>query len=144
MLDARCDAYEWVGSDFELGDAIVFHSQTLHRSLPNRTDRIRLSVDYRFQREGEALTEGCLLPHFGRETWDEIYQGWARTDLQYYWLAKRYTVDPWDPTHHALPDDAFEDAIRTWMLWRRDHPQRGVPQLDQETFAKIWRDAAAQ
>ena len=76
--DERYEQLDWVGGDFEGGDAIIFHSLTVHRSLPNTTDRMRLSVDYRFQREGEPLTPGCLEPHFGRVHWDEIYPGWTR------------------------------------------------------------------
>lgn len=30
------------------GDLLVFHMQTIHESLPNTSDRVRLSLDYRF------------------------------------------------------------------------------------------------
>jgi hypothetical protein len=122
-LDERHDALSWHGGDFALGDAIVFHSCTVHRAHPNTTDRLRLSVDYRFQREGASLTAGCLEPHFGRLSWDEIYQGWERSDLQYYWRRRRYDVAPWDPTLHALPDEHYDEAVRAWMVWRQEHPR---------------------
>jgi ectoine hydroxylase-related dioxygenase (phytanoyl-CoA dioxygenase family) len=147
VLDDRCDDLDWVGGDFELGDAVVFHSLTLHRSLPNQTDRMRLSVDYRFQRQGEPLTEGCLEPHFGRLRWSEIYDGWERTDLQYYWQSLQFDVAPWDPSHHAMPDAALEEAIKDYLLWRKDHPRRGAPPFDPEAKARWvarWDPAAAE
>jgi hypothetical protein len=128
-LDKRFERLEWVRGDLELGDALVFHSLTMHRALPNRTDRMRLSVDYRFQREDEPLTAGCLEPHFGRLSWDEIYQGWSREDLKYYWREKRHTVVPWDPTLHALSDAQSEESVRAWLYWRRGRRDRagGAP-----------------
>jgi phytanoyl-CoA dioxygenase PhyH len=123
-LDERFERLQWVGSDFELGDAVIFHSLTVHRSLPNTTDRMRLSVDYRFQREGEDLTAGCLEPHFARNTWDEIYDGWNREDLKYYWRDKNYTVVPWDAELHAVSKQQAEDGIKAWMHWRKDRRDR--------------------
>ena len=117
-LDARFEGLQWVGGDFKLGDAIIFHSLTVHRSLPNKLDRMRLSVDYRFQREGEEVTESCLEPHSPGLTWDEIYRGWTRRELKYYWRTKRYTVVPWDPTFHELPSEHVRDAIRERISWR--------------------------
>jgi ectoine hydroxylase-related dioxygenase (phytanoyl-CoA dioxygenase family) len=120
QLDKRFERLNWVGGDFAVGDAIVFHSHTVHRSIPNITDRMRLSVDYRFQREGEALTEGCLEPHFGRLTWGEIYRDWTRTDIQYYWRKKRYTVAQWNPAFHELSDDEQRIAMQDPMNWRSE------------------------
>ena len=52
----------WVGGDYEIGDAIFFHSHTVHKALPNQSpDRIRLSVDYRYQGGSQPVTEGSLL-----------------------------------------------------------------------------------
>jgi hypothetical protein len=80
---------------------------------------MRLSVDYRFQREGEDVTESCLEPHSSpRLTWDEVYDGWTRQDLEYYWRTKLYTVVPWDPTFHELPSDHLKEAIQERISWR--------------------------
>ena len=40
---------EWAVSDYGPGSAVVFASQTAHRGLPNHSDRIRLSCDFRYQ-----------------------------------------------------------------------------------------------
>jgi Phytanoyl-CoA dioxygenase (PhyH) len=39
----------WSTTDFRPGDALVFHCLTWHAALPNDTDRLRLSVDVRWQ-----------------------------------------------------------------------------------------------
>jgi len=39
----------WLTSDYHPGDALLFHNLTLHWALPNRSDRIRLSIDTRAQ-----------------------------------------------------------------------------------------------
>ena len=43
------DAPGWLSTRFEPGDALVFHCLTWHAALPNTTDRMRLSVDVRWQ-----------------------------------------------------------------------------------------------
>jgi hypothetical protein len=84
----EADGLYWVASDYEIGDALFFHSHAVHKGLPNQTpDRIRLSVDYRYQGSSQPVTEGSLLPHFNRMGWDEIYTGWKSTQYQYYWSA---------------------------------------------------------
>lgn len=76
----------WVSGDYQLGDAMFFHSHTVHKALPNQTsDKIRLSVDYRYQGSSQPVTEGSLLPHFNRMRWEEIYKGWKSQEYQYYW-----------------------------------------------------------
>lgn len=82
------DGLRWVGGNYEVGDAIFFHSYTVHKALPNQSsDRIRLSVDYRYQGCSKPVTEGSLLPHFNRMGWDDIYKGWTSAKYQYYWNA---------------------------------------------------------
>jgi len=56
----------WHTADFELGDALFFHSYTIHKALPNLTERqLRISTDNRYQREGDDIDPGALKPHFG-------------------------------------------------------------------------------
>ncbi len=43
----------WVTGDFAAGDLLTFTAYTLHTSLDNNTDRVRLSSDSRYQRAGE-------------------------------------------------------------------------------------------
>lgn len=84
---------EWVSSPFELGDILFFHSHTVHKGLPNRSgDRMRLSVDYRYQRASDPVMDKVLTPHQGRLSWGEVYRGWKSTEYQYHW--EKYTLMP--------------------------------------------------
>ena len=115
----------WLTTDFSAGDAIIFHSLTVHKSLPNLSNgMMRLSVDYRYQREHEALTEQSLLPHFNRVSWDQIYQQWRSTALQYYWQKKSYSIVPWDNTAHELPEDSIKEAIRLNKVYKKKRAER--------------------
>jgi len=90
-VDTDALGLTWVAGDMAAGDCLIFHSLTVHRGRDNvSADRLRLSVDYRYQGASQPVTEGSLLPHFHRLTWDEIYREWERGDLQYYW--KKYEL----------------------------------------------------
>ena len=70
---------------------------------------MRLSVDFRYQREGEDLTDLVLQPHFGRLTWEEIYAGWESDDHQYYWRDLDYRVLPYDRTPFEASEPTKEE-----------------------------------
>lgn len=79
-------AEDWAEGDFAIGDLLVFSGLTVHRALPNHSgNRVRLSVDFRFQPQSEPIAENCLRPHGNNQQWDGVYAGWQQTDLQYYW-----------------------------------------------------------
>ncbi len=88
---------KWVSSPFNLGDVLFFHSHTVHQGLPNRSgNRLRLSVDYRYQRASDPITELVMNPHGadpdgGRLSWSEVYEGWKSDQYQYYW--KGFTLN---------------------------------------------------
>jgi ectoine hydroxylase-related dioxygenase (phytanoyl-CoA dioxygenase family) len=45
----------WLTTDFAVGDVLIFGALTVHRGLPNRSERnVRLSVDTRVERAGTA------------------------------------------------------------------------------------------
>lgn len=80
----------WHTIEYQAGDLLLFHSHLVHQALPNLTpDRLRLSVDYRYQAMSAAIAESNLKPHTGAITWDEVYAGWSSTEHQYYWTAQR-------------------------------------------------------
>jgi hypothetical protein len=54
-------------------------------------------------------------------SWGDIYRGWDREDLQYYWRARRYAVEEWDPAFHELPAGHLEGALQTWTSWRPEN-----------------------
>jgi ectoine hydroxylase-related dioxygenase (phytanoyl-CoA dioxygenase family) len=56
---------EWHTGDFGLGDALFFHSYTIHKALPNLTaDQLRVSTDNRYQRAKDDVDPSSLLPHY--------------------------------------------------------------------------------
>jgi len=125
VLPAGVIESQWVSADFKAGDVLLFPSLTVHKALPNQhPSRMRLSVDFRYQPEGEALTEQSLNPHFGRQQWEQIYRGWSSQRLQYYWRQKRYAVVPWDASLHALPPEHWDQALREDMIYERARQQR--------------------
>lgn len=98
-VDADELGLDWHGSDFAAGDALIFHSHTVHKALPNRTvEQLRVSVDFRYQGISQPIVADGLQPHYGRLTWDEIYAQWTRPDLQYYWRDAGLTIVERDPS----------------------------------------------
>ena len=56
----------WLAADFNMGDVVIFHSHTIHGALENHTpDRLRISLDYRYQRANEEVSPSSLKPHLG-------------------------------------------------------------------------------
>lgn len=56
----------WLSSDFQLGDFLMFHSTTVHKALHNETeDRLRVSLEYRIQRNGDDIDPWSLQSHMG-------------------------------------------------------------------------------
>lgn len=112
-LQEKC---RWVTTDYEVGDVLLFPSLTVHAALHNASDFLmRLSVDFRYQLEGEQLTPGVLEPHFGRMTWDQIYEGWRSTKHQYYWRDLDYEVVPFDEyplENHDLTGEFTNSQLR--------------------------------
>ncbi len=91
------ESCRWVTTEFAMGDVLLFPSLTVHASLHNASEfYLRLSVDFRYQLEGQPLTEGSLEPHFGELTWEQIYEGWDSTTRQYYWRDLDYEVVPFE------------------------------------------------
>ncbi len=103
---------EWVSSDFAIGDALIFPSRTVHQALPNVTeDRLRVSLDNRYQAQSQPIAEHQLMPHLSRasgQTWDDIYPHWPSSDLKYYWKDLNLTVIPSDTTRQ---DRSFVEAL---------------------------------
>jgi hypothetical protein len=80
-------------------------------------ENMRLSVDFRYQLEGEALTKGCLEPHFERISWEEIYRDWKSDKFQYYWRDKDYVEVPWNAALHELPDGHVDEAYEQQLAY---------------------------
>jgi hypothetical protein len=91
------DTYEWIEDDFEAGDVLTFTSETVHKSLkPQLADRVRMSCDYRYQPADEDIEANSLRVHCDVTDWDDIYSGWERDDLKYYWKDRELLMSPWN------------------------------------------------
>ena len=59
---------------------------TVHRGMPNQSpDRLRVSLDFRYQPATEEIVPESLEIHFGMMNWEEVYRHWHSTRYQYYW-----------------------------------------------------------
>jgi ectoine hydroxylase-related dioxygenase (phytanoyl-CoA dioxygenase family) len=84
-VDARFEN-DWVGGPIYAGDVLMFHSLTVHAASPNLSERMRLSIDCRFQDYRRALHPANLA--FSGESgksWEKTYSDWASDALQFYW-----------------------------------------------------------
>ncbi len=88
-------------ADFEPGDVLFIHAYTVHAGVPNASsDRIRLSVDYRYQKLSDPITEVSLGNHAG-VPWERLYEGWNSERYQYYWERLPVTAVSYDVSRKA-------------------------------------------
>jgi ectoine hydroxylase-related dioxygenase (phytanoyl-CoA dioxygenase family) len=127
------DQLTWVTNDVSAGDVLVFGALTVHASLHNATSRMRLSVDFRYQCEGEEASDLVLNPHFERLSWEEIYAGWESDELKYYWRDLDLPVVQYDrtPFETAEGDEHLKEVFK-YEHWRKlrhegKAPGRGRP-----------------
>ncbi len=96
---------EWVEGQVNAGDVLIFHSLTVHAAAPNVSDRMRISLDCRFQDARRTLHPSNLV--FAGESgksWEKTYAGWQSDSLQYYWRKLPLTLKP---TREDLEDLAI-------------------------------------
>ena len=113
----------WHTTNFELGDTLFFPALTVHKAMPNRTeDRLRISLDNRFEGEGDEIALHMLEPHLQHLSplsWEEVYADWTTDDLKYYW--KRVDHRP-VPTDMSYQNKAFAEAVEL----TRQGDKRGI------------------
>jgi ectoine hydroxylase-related dioxygenase (phytanoyl-CoA dioxygenase family) len=86
---------EWAEGRVNAGDVLIFHSLTVHAAAPNISDRMRLSLDCRFQNSRRTLNPSNLV--FAGESgksWEKTYANWQSQSLQYYWRKLPLTLKP--------------------------------------------------
>ncbi len=130
--DSMLEELQWVTTDFSMGDVLLFPALTVHAALHNTTEFfMRLSVDFRFQTDGEELTPIVLEPHFQNLTWDDIYEDWKSDRYQRYWEDHEYQVVPFktyelETTEVLLSDAQAEDS---YLKRRRARTERRLERL---------------
>ncbi len=88
----------WTSGPFMAGDVLIFHSMLVHKGVPNRSDRLRMSMDVRFQRASEPFNFDNANPDGQPLSWDEVYADWRSDALKYYWRRMQLTAKPFDTT----------------------------------------------
>ena len=89
---------DWVTTDYQAGDALIFPSYTVHKANPCRVpDQVRMSFDVRYQPADEPIEARSLSPHC-EASWDELYADWPaeHDDLRYYWQGNQPSLIPYD------------------------------------------------
>jgi len=62
---AELQGMKWRTTDYKVGDLLLFHGLTVHKALHNVTrDRLRVSLEFRYQRQGDRTDEGLLRSHY--------------------------------------------------------------------------------
>jgi len=86
---------EWVGGDLNKGDLLIFHSLTVHEALPNQSNRMRISLDCRFQNYRQPVNPGALVFTGGSgRSWSDVYRDWLSDELKYYWTKLPLELNP--------------------------------------------------
>jgi ectoine hydroxylase-related dioxygenase (phytanoyl-CoA dioxygenase family) len=93
----------WASTEFTDGDLLLFHSFTVHGAKPNLTDRLRMSVDFRYQARSQPVVDGSLGSHYAPviPDYSVLTQGWSST----------WSVDSPDGLHVVEIADPFADEM---------------------------------
>jgi hypothetical protein len=91
-------AGRWVSGSFRQGDVLFFHSLAVHKGVPNRSTKLRMSMDVRYQLLSEPFNIDNANADGQPLAWDDIYAGWSSPDLQYYWTKRPLNLNPFDRT----------------------------------------------
>ena len=76
--DGAATGGDWVGGQINAGDVLMFHSLTVHAGSPNLSNRLRISLDCRFQDHARIFNPANLA--FAGESgksWEKTYAGLA-------------------------------------------------------------------
>ncbi len=74
----------------------------MHRALENRSDEVRLSLDFRCQPASEPVCE-LTLRDDPAQPWDEVYAGLDADSPAVAWRSRRVPTVPFDPSVLAAP-----------------------------------------
>jgi hypothetical protein len=86
----------WVSGDFAVGDVLVFHSMTVHKGLPNRSQKLRMSMDVRYQPVAEPFCAVNARPDGQPLSWEDVYADWKSDEFKYYWRKLDLKEAPFD------------------------------------------------
>jgi ectoine hydroxylase-related dioxygenase (phytanoyl-CoA dioxygenase family) len=104
---------EWVGGQIDAGDVLIFHSLTVHAASPNESQRLRISMDCRFQDCRRVLNPANLVFAGGSgKSWEKTYADWLYDDLKYYWKELPLKLQPSKSEIRKLASTADSQDMR--------------------------------
>jgi ectoine hydroxylase-related dioxygenase (phytanoyl-CoA dioxygenase family) len=104
---------DWVGGQISAGDVLIFHSLTVHAASPNVSNRLRVSLDCRFQDYGRALNPANLaFAGDSGKSWEKTYACWRSNDLKYYWKRMPLTFKPTKAELERLAKTSDSPSVR--------------------------------
>ena len=129
----------WHSGPFRVGDVLFFHSMTVHKGVPNRGDRLRMSMDVRYQLVSEPFNPDNANPDGQPLSWEQVYEGWQSDALKYYWQRLPLTLKEFDRQWFDK-----RDAIAFALGEQRDPRARSVLQRIVARDADAAKRARAQ
>ena len=105
------DQYQgrWHYTPFLTGDVMIFNCLTVHKGIPNRSKKLRLSIDMRYQPVSEPVCEDWLQPHRNAISWEDLYKDWPDKRTQYYWRALHLQAVPFDKSYYEQREQTALD-----------------------------------
>lgn len=111
----------WHTTNYEIGDTLIFPALTVHMALPNVTDdRLRVSLDNRYQAINDPIAEHMTEPHLASMSpfnWSQVYEDWDSSNYQYYWKDHDLEVVPKD---WSFSNRGFQEACELARQGNRD------------------------
>lgn len=109
MMRAEADENhpEWRTTTYQPGDVLLFTSLTVHGAMPNRTRKLRVSADFRYQAVSAPMARDLLgvgKPHYHPDVPDfpTLTRGWTSTD-SIELPPNVNIVNRWDPRTDDVP-----------------------------------------
>lgn len=76
--------FKWLSTNMKAGDAIIFTCLTVHKTEKNISEKVRQSIDTRFQKRSSPVCINNLNP-FINDKWENIYKSWKDNTYSWYW-----------------------------------------------------------
>lgn len=138
---------DWLTAELSPGDVVFFHCYTVHKVLPNYSDRVQLTAEYRWQSDDHPSHISAMLPYgyFLRYPnipgWDDLTADWQDSRWCRYPDSVRITPSRWpDGSDGGIPPSRLvrisPDAREYWGPEAMDsHVHRTTPYKLPGTFA---------
>jgi Phytanoyl-CoA dioxygenase (PhyH) len=106
---------DWAAGQINAGDALIFHSLTVHAASPNVSNQLRISMDCRFQSADRAIDPANLVfPGYSKgRTWETTYSNWRSDRFKYFWKQRPLKLKPSKTELAELMQTADSERMRS-------------------------------